>query len=178
MSRTSRMNDISAPDDLTQGLEQVALAALRPHPRNYQEHPEDELAHIRQSLTTHGYYRNIVIASEGTILAGHGVVTAAQQLGWTHVPVRRMAYGPDDPQALQIVVGDNELGRLAVKDDARMTALLVELQAWDPTALLGTGFDAAFLTVPTFDPVRVDEQGRLDQKSPMECPACGHTWVP
>jgi ParB-like chromosome segregation protein Spo0J len=72
--------------------EDVALDDLKPHPRNYQQHPDDELAHIMESIKTHGFYRNVVIARDGTILAGHGVTQAARKLGYTHVPVIRTPY--------------------------------------------------------------------------------------
>lgn len=32
--------------------------------------------------------------------------------------------------------------------------------------------------VPNFQPVGIDEQGRLDQKKPVVCPECGHEFVP
>ena len=64
-------------DDLTTTLELLPLAELRPHPRNDGTHPPDELAHLKASITTHGVYRNVVIAQDGTILAGHGVIQAA-----------------------------------------------------------------------------------------------------
>ena len=32
--------------------------------------------------------------------------------------------------------------------------------------------------VPDFQPVGIDEQGRLDQKSPVTCPECGHAFIP
>lgn len=35
----------------------------------------------------------------------------------------------------------------------------------------------AGLQVPDFQPVGVDEQGRLDQKKPVTCPECGHEFV-
>jgi hypothetical protein len=31
---------------------------------------------------------------------------------------------------------------------------------------------------PEFQPVGIEQQGRLDQRQPLECPACGHTWTP
>jgi hypothetical protein len=163
----------------------VALADLRPHPRNDGHHPPDELDHLKQSLTEHGVYRNVVIAQDGTLLAGHGVALAAQQLGHTDILARRMPYGPDDPQALKILVGDNHIARLRQQDDAALVMLLQDLTQHDPLALLGTGFDEAALealvvhgTVPDFQPVGTYEQGRLDEKQPLECPACGHTWTP
>ena len=32
--------------------------------------------------------------------------------------------------------------------------------------------------VPDFQPVGIDEQGRLDQKKPVTCPECGHEFTP
>jgi ParB family chromosome partitioning protein len=174
-------------DDLTTTLELVPLADLRPHPRNDGAHPPEALAHLKQSLTEHGVYRNVVVAQDGTLLAGHGVVEAAQALGHTHIAVQRLPYPPDDPRSLQVLVGDNHIARLRMQDDAALVALLQELAQDDPLALLGTGFDEAALKAlaeqagiitPDFQPVGIDEQGRLDEKSPLECPACGHTWVP
>jgi hypothetical protein len=34
------------------------------------------------------------------------------------------------------------------------------------------------LQVPIFRPASADEQGRLDQKSPIVCPQCGHEFIP
>lgn len=123
--------------------EDVALDMLKPHPRNYQAHPDDELAHLKESITAHGFYRNVVIARDGTILAGHGVVEAARQLGYTHVPAVRVDYAPDDPRALKLLVSDNEISHLAEVDDRALTELLRELN--EATDLLGTGYDAMML---------------------------------
>jgi hypothetical protein len=132
-------------DDLTTTLEVLPLADLRPHPRNDGAHPAEELAHLKQSLTEHGVYRNVVVAQDGTLLAGHGVVQAARDLGHTHIAGKRLPYGPDDPRALKVLVGDNHIARLRLQDDALLVALLEELRQEDPLALLGTGFDEAAL---------------------------------
>src|SRR5262245_61822144 len=139
MARTPLTPDAVLP------LELVALTDVHSHPRNDGLHPPDELAHLKQSLQEHGVYRNVVIAEDGTILAGHGVVEAALQLGHTHILARRMPYGPDSDAALKILVGDNHIARLRMQDDAALVALLQDLSADDPLALLGTGFDAEAL---------------------------------
>lgn len=126
----------------THEVVRIAVDALRPHPRNYRSHPEDQLAHIEQSLRLHGFYRNIVIARDGTILAGHGVALAARRIGLEEVPVIRLDVDPDEPRALQVLTGDNEIANLGGIDDRELTELLRDLTAdddWD--ALLGTGFD-------------------------------------
>lgn len=66
---------------------------------------------------------------------------------------------------------------------------------WPAEKLMSWGMDAATLTSwkrdvgwlgnmidaenpPTFEPVGIEEQGRLDQKKPVTCPECGHEFVP
>jgi hypothetical protein len=129
------------PDTTDVPIVWVALDTLRPHPRNDGRHPPEELAHLKHSLQEHGIYRNVVLANDGTILAGTGVVKAAQELGRTHMLARCMPYGPDDPRALKILIGDNHIARLRMQDDAALVAVLQDLADHGPLALLGTGFD-------------------------------------
>lgn len=123
-----------------QPVEEAEVSTLTPHPRNYRDHPDDQLEHLAASITEHGFYRNIVIARDGTILAGHGVVQAAtQKLGLTTVPVIRLDVEPDSPAALKVLAGDNEMARLAGIDDRALSEILRDLNEQD--ALLGTGYD-------------------------------------
>jgi hypothetical protein len=124
----------------------VRLKDLTPHPRNYRKHPEDQLAHIVESIRQHGFYRNIVVANDGTILAGHGVVEAALKMNLKEVPVIRVPLASNDPLALKIVVGDNEISKLAEPDDRVLTDMLKELKEADTAGLLGTGFDDLMLS--------------------------------
>ena len=67
------------------------------------------------------------------------------------------------------------------------------LPGWGEEKLQSWGFDAETLQTwnsnaanlatmlevpPDFAPVSVDEQGRLDQKSPITCPHCGMEFIP
>jgi len=122
----------------------VAISELKPHPKNYVHHPEDQIAHLIESLTEHGFYRNIIIAKDNTILAGHGIVEAAKRLGIKTAPCVRLDIAPDDPRALKVVIGDNEISHLREIDDRALTELLAEIQSAD-AALLGTGYDEAML---------------------------------
>lgn len=171
-------------DDLTTTLEWLPLADLHPHPRNDGQHPPDELAHLKASLAEHGVYRNVVVAQDGTILAGHGVVQAARELGHTHIAGKRLPYGPDEPQALKVLVGDNHIARLRIQDDAMLATLLLDLYQDDPLALLGTGFDeAAFQALVTAQqdgpgvqaPETFPAYGE-DIATEHTCPRCGYEW--
>lgn len=125
--------------------ETVPVAALRAHPRNYREHPDDQIEHLAASLKEHGFYRNVVIARDGTILAGHGVIEAAKRLGLETARVVRLPIEADSPAALKVLTGDNEIEHLAEQDDRLLSELLREIAQDDPLALLGTGYDEAML---------------------------------
>lgn len=124
--------------------EQVPLSLLKPHPKNYREHPEDEVEHIRASLREYGVYRNIVVARDHTILAGHGVAEACRLEGLELVPVVRLDLDPDDPRALKVLAGDNGIAHLAMDDDRALTELLRSIRD-DGVSLLGTGYDEMML---------------------------------
>jgi ParB/Sulfiredoxin domain len=162
----------------THSVVRLPVDSLHPHPRNYRTHPDDQLDHIVQSVRVHGFYRNIVVARDGTILAGHGVVLAARRLGIEEVPVIRLDVGPEEPRALQVLTGDNEIANLGEVNDRELTELLRELAAEDWDLLLGTGFNEeqlaalALVTRPRSELADFEEAGEwlglpgFDAKSP------------
>lgn len=121
--------------------ETVPVALLKPHPRNYRDHTPEQVGHIIESIRLHGFYRNIVVAQDSTILAGHGVVKAATKMGIVYVPVVRIPVAPDHPSALKLLAGDNEISRGADRDDRRLSEILREIMGQADSGLLGTGFD-------------------------------------
>lgn len=125
--------------------EVVGINDVRRHPRNYRTHPDDQIEHIKQSIRENGLYRNIVVARDGTILAGHGVVRAARELGMRTIPVVRLDLDPDDTRALKVLAGDNEIENLAMQDDRALSEILKDISEDDLDDLLGTGFDDMML---------------------------------
>ena len=160
--------------------ELVPIDDLRPHPRNYRAHPEDQLAHIVASIREHGFYRNVVATRDGTVLAGHGVVAASRQLGLPSVPTIRLDVEPDDPRALRVLTGDNAIAALANDDDQVLAELLRELHDADGIeGLLGTGFDDRMLTsLEKIEGSGPDGFTEFDETidTQAECPKCGYRW--
>lgn len=138
----------------------VAVADLKAHPSNYRSHPKDQLRHIGQSIRDHGIYRPVVVANDGTILAGHGIWEAAKEEGLDEVPVQRLDVAPDDPKAIKLLAGDNELGRIAADDDRLLTDQLKAVK--DSEGLLGTGYDERQLAVRAFVTRREEEIANHD----------------
>jgi len=141
--------------------ERVPIESLKPHPRNYQAHPDDQLNHIIESIKLHGFYRNVVIARENTILAGHGVVQAARKMGEKRIPVIRLNLDPNEPRALKVLTSDNEIGNLAQTDDRALTELLKSIMETD--GLAGTGFDEAQLAALTYVTRPASEVGSINE---------------
>lgn len=137
------------------------IKSLTPHPRNYRRHPEEQLKHLAQSISEHGFYRNVVVARDGTILAGHGIVEAAAMIGMTSVPATFLDLDPEEPRALKVLAGDNELTRLAMDDAEGLSAILKGIAEQDASGLLGTGFDQAALSDLIFSTAERSE-GSID----------------
>jgi hypothetical protein len=81
-------------------------------------------------------------------------------------------------QKAKLALYDNRAAELADGWDADVLKLLqgdgVNLNdLWNENELA-----EVLSIVPDFQPVGEDEQGRLDQKSPVTCPKCGHEFVP
>lgn len=126
-------------------VEVVDIGSLKPHPRNYRIHPKDQIEHLKASILEHGLYRPIVTASDGTVLAGHGVILAAREMGLHRIPIRRLPLDPEDARALKLLAGDNEISHLGEVDDRALTLILKQIKEEDSTGLLGTGYDDKML---------------------------------
>lgn len=127
---------------------EVELAEIKRHPRNYRKHPPEQVAYIRASLRANGYYRPFVLAKDGTLLAGHGLLDAALAEKKKKGPAVKLRLDPFSPAALKIVAGDNEIGRGADVDDRALSEILAEIR--ETEGLEGTGFDDAQLAALVF----------------------------
>lgn len=105
----------------------------------YPDNPNNgDIDAIAESIEVNGCYRPVIAQrSTGYIVAGNHTYAALLSLGATEIPV--VWLDVDDEQALRVLLGDNELARLAVIDQGLLTPLLEALLETD-RALLGTGY--------------------------------------
>lgn len=105
-------------------MEMRAIAALRPYPGNARTHSAAQIRQIAQSIKRFGFTNPVLISDDDEIIAGHGRVAAAKQIGQANVPVIRLSHlGPDERRAY--VLADNKLALNAGWDN---DMLAIELQ--------------------------------------------------
>jgi len=103
-------------------LQKIAISDLKPHPMNYNTHPENQLRELEKSLEQFDQFKNIVVCNN-TIIAGHGLVEAAKRKGMTEIyALVRNDLTEDQQKAL--LVADNATPFLAIPDTEALEDLL------------------------------------------------------
>src|SRR5665811_544033 len=93
-------------------LENWPVARLIPSARNARTHSDAQIAEIAGSIQAFGFSNPILVGSEGDIIAGHGRLAAARQLGLSEVPVIVLS-GLTDLQRRQLMLADNRIAQNA-----------------------------------------------------------------
>ena len=63
------------------------IADLKPDPRNARTHPKRQIEQLCSSIRSFGFTNPILVDETGTLIAGHGRLRAAKELGLAAVPV-------------------------------------------------------------------------------------------
>ena len=74
------------------GVECLAITSLKPSLRNSRTHSKAQIKQIAASIEAFGFTNPVLVDETKTILAGHGRVEAAKQLGLKDVPVVRIEH--------------------------------------------------------------------------------------
>ena len=69
------------------------IERLKPHPQNARVHSAEQVEQIGVSIRDSGFTQPILVDETGTVLAGHGKLEAARQLGLKVHMVRRPMIG-------------------------------------------------------------------------------------
>lgn len=141
---------------------------------------------LENSVSEFGPARSGVVDRDGVIRAGNhtaeqlyaaGIedVIEIEATGKEWVVVKRTDM--DTQTGKKYSIADNRSGELGTYDpdvlqnfDAEGIDLSTFWEGDELREMLGQ--------VPDFQPVGIDEQGRLDQKKPIVCPNCGQEFVP
>jgi DNA modification methylase len=129
----------------------VDPASLRPSRRNARTHSQKQIGRIAESIKAFGFAVPLVIDEHGTVLAGHGRLSAAKQLGLASVPAVRLDH-LSETQKRAFILADNKIALLAGWDRELLAVELGELAVELPAIAMDvtiTGFALGEIDVLT-----------------------------
>lgn len=150
------------PDKAAVDLD-VAIAELKPNPRNVRTHSDAQVAQIAALIRQFGWTTRILVDEDLQVLAGHGRLAAARLIGLDTVPVRIVS-GWSDEQKRLYILADNQVALNAGWDAELLALELAELgEGGADLALAGFSADdlAAYLG-PDDEAVAAAKIGRVE----------------
>lgn len=147
--------------------ELTPLDGLIPYARNARTHSGEQVAQIAASIKEFGFINPVIVDPTGSIIAGHGRVLAARQLGLKEVPTLQVDH-LTDAQRKAYILADNKLALNAGWDTDLLRVELGELDgAGFDLGLIGFGADE--LAILFAEPAQLD--GITDPDDIPEAPA-------
>jgi DNA modification methylase len=124
-------------------IELWPIERLRPYARNARLHSDNQIAVLAANMVKFGWTMPCLISDDGELIAGHGRILAATQLGLSKIPVLRLSHLDEDHRrALRL--SDNSVADMAEWDELNLGLEVIDLQALGfDTDLLG--FSPEFL---------------------------------
>ena len=178
MAKTKAAGGDAAQEFKTHCLydEMVPVGELKPHPKNRNKHPDEQIARLAGILKYQGFRYPVKVSKRtGFVTSGHGRILAAKANGWAMVPVNFQDYDSEEMEYAD-VQADNAIASWAELDLSGINSDLTDLGPDLDLNMLG--LKEFTLVAPEFEPGTEDDQGKLDQKKPVQCPNCGEQFVP
>jgi ParB-like chromosome segregation protein Spo0J len=157
-------------------IERRLVADLAPFANNPRFHSVEQIAQIEASIKEFGWTIPILLDERGEIIAGHGRVMAAKNLGITEVPCM-VAVGWSEAQIRAYRIADNQLGNNSSWDNSLLKFEVGELRDFGfNTDILG--LDSATLDSFFSSPDAPGSFKAVDEnlETEHECPRCHYVW--
>jgi hypothetical protein len=106
-------------------LTRCKIADLKPHPKNYNTHSEEQIEELCKSLKKFKQFKNVIVC-KGKILAGHGLIEAAKRLEMKEIDAQVLD-NLSEKEQMEIIIADNVLPTHAVPDYKKLNSLLSEI---------------------------------------------------
>ena len=127
-----RSQRVAAPQEAAGKLTVVyqPIAELTPDPKNPRLHSRRQVRQIARSIETFGFNVPILVDRDHKVIAGHGRLLAARELGWSEVPTIQLEH-LTEAQVKAFMIADNRLTEIGVWDDRLLAEQLRELSELD-----------------------------------------------
>lgn len=139
--------EVALPANRTLEVVYKARGELTPDPRNARTHSKKQVAQIIASIRAFRFTNPILADPEGNLIAGHGRLRAAREMGLESVPVITLD-GLTEPQKKALRLADNKIALNAGWDTEILKLELAELSLPEIDIDLGlTGFSPGEIDV-------------------------------
>ena len=158
-------------------IEYVLATDLVPYENNSRTHSQQQVDQIKRSMTEFGFTNPILVDEHNGIIAGHGRLQAAQELGIKLVPTITLK-GLTEAQRRAYVIADNQLALNARWDSSILAQELSELEKLNFDLDL-IGFDNSEISGLMFEDKEhypdssAKEIDTDDYNMGHQCPKCG-----
>ena len=148
-------------------IRQVALSDIRPYERNAKIHGQEQLDKLKESIKEFGFVNPCLIDRDYNLIAGHGRVMAAEQLGMDSVPCVFIE-GLTDEQRRAYILADNYLTELGTWDyslrEMELQDISIDMSRFGMQEIGEINLDGLF-----------EENTERREKEPkrIQCPHCG-----
>ncbi len=115
---------------LVESIEHRSVASLVPYANNARTHSDEQVTQIARSIEEFGFVNPVLVVSDDVIVAGHGRLMAARQLGMETVPVIVLGH-LTETQRRALVIADNQITANSGWDEDLLKQELAELDALD-----------------------------------------------
>jgi hypothetical protein len=147
------------------------IEALRPDPANPRSHSPKQIRQLARSIGAFGFNVPILVDRTLRIIAGHGRLLAAQDLGWREVPTILLDH-LNEAEARAFMIADNRVAESAAWNNALLTEQLREISLDAPDfAIETTGFELSEIELLTGGgPLGMRKQSRRPTRRPAPAP--------
>jgi DNA modification methylase len=167
------------PSWMAEQIEHWPITRLIPYARNSRTHSSEQIVELAAIIAEFGFTKPILVGPDNVIVAGHGQLRAAQELGFTQVPVVVLSHLTEN-QRRALVIADNKIAEKAGWDDDVLRLELFDLQD-DDFDLSLTGFDpdelADLLAEDTEGEAGDDDEDAVPEPEDVPLSKPGDLWV-
>lgn len=145
-------------------IEQIDLTLIKPYKNNAKLHKNKQVQQIANSIKEFNFNNPILVDNKNEIIAGHGRLLAAQQLGLKEVPVIRLLH-LNEAQKRAYRIADNKLTENGQWDIDLLKLEFTQLEEFDLDFTLDiTGFDTADIDL-ILDDNLASKEVKIDEKA-------------
>ena len=179
-------------------VKKLKVEDLIPNDRNPKIHPDTQITQLANSIREWGWTMPILVDEGNSVIAGHGRLFAAKELGLEEVPCMT-AKGWTKEQKRAYIIADNKLAENSQWDTGMYFSELKEMsnEGYDLTKM-GVEIDLSSFNyspnlTPSFDASEIDEGKMINAAQRMEdtqnnrmnsqqgtdvvCPECGEEFT-